>query len=78
MQYANNANSSYTHILVRNEGMGQARKRHHAVLLPNGQVLVTEGLDREGNDLDSCELYSPSENAWIDAALHGTRMGRSG
>ncbi len=39
--------------------MTAARRIHKATLLPNGQVLVTGGLDCQGNVFSSAELYTP-------------------
>jgi N-acetylneuraminic acid mutarotase len=41
-----------------------ARSRARAVLLPNGNVLVTRGADGNSIDLDSAEIYDSATGAW--------------
>lgn len=52
--------------------MGTRRHKHDAVLLPNGQVLVTGGADERDNRgvYDSSELYDPAAGRFRD----GPRM----
>jgi hypothetical protein len=40
--------------------LNTARYDHTATLLQNGQVLVTGGVDINGNSLSSAELYNPA------------------
>jgi hypothetical protein len=44
--------------------MNSAREGHKATLLPNGQVLVTGGVNSTGA-LFSTELYNPATGAWL-------------
>jgi len=54
--------------------MTNARIGHAAVLLPNGDVLVTGGYDASKKCLISCEYYSPILNMWSEApSLHTPR-----
>jgi hypothetical protein len=41
-----------------------ARHLHTATLLPNGQVLVADGLGNDGNAIASAELYDPATGVW--------------
>ncbi|WP_373322335.1 kelch repeat-containing protein [Paraburkholderia adhaesiva] len=45
--------------------MNNARSGHRALLLSNGNVLVTRGRDSRSLDLDSAEIYSPAKRSWI-------------
>jgi hypothetical protein len=40
--------------------LGTARQLHTATLLPNGQVLISGGVDSNGNALFTSELYNPN------------------
>jgi large repetitive protein len=44
--------------------LNTARYDHTATLLQNGQVLVTGGVDINGNPLSSAELYDPATGKW--------------
>jgi len=45
--------------------MAHARRAHRATFLPNGQVLVTGGIDEGGPlFLTSAELYDPVTGMW--------------
>jgi hypothetical protein len=68
-------NKNFTQVGTLN----QARFRHTATILPNGQVLVVGGEDTQGNLLDGFEIYDPTQRAFI--AAKGGQMnfgGRSG
>ncbi len=49
------------------------RSWHRAILLPNGKVLVTGGLDSYGNALASAELYDPATGEFTDAGKMNSR-----
>lgn len=40
------------------------RANHRSILLANGQVLVTGGVDMNGNPIASAELYDPATGQW--------------
>jgi len=44
--------------------MATARAYHTASLAGNGKVIVTGGLDRSGNALNSIEIYDPTTGTW--------------
>ena len=44
--------------------LNTARTDHTATLLPNGQVLVTGGLDASSTQLASAELFNPATGMW--------------
>jgi len=47
--------------------MMSARYEHTATLLPNGEVLVTGGIDNGGHVLATAELYNPQTDTWSSA-----------
>jgi len=49
---------------IKTGEMSTPRVYHMAVLLPNGKVLVTGGIDGKGHDLTSAELYDPTTGQW--------------
>jgi hypothetical protein len=55
-----------------------ARARHTASLLSNGDVLVAGGIDREGQAIDSAELWDASLHGWRELpAMHRARYAHS-
>jgi N-acetylneuraminic acid mutarotase len=52
--------------------MNTGRYRHTATLLPNGDVLVTGGIDNNGSFLNTSELYNPVSGTWSNSGLMNT------
>ena len=56
--------------------LNTARAYQTATLLPNGQALVTGGMDTNGNVLASAELYNPATGTWTTTgSLANARYG---
>lgn len=52
--------------------MTDARAFHTATLLPNGQVLITGGIDNDEGVVDSAELYDPATGLFSPAGIMTT------
>jgi Galactose oxidase, central domain/Kelch motif len=64
--------------LVLASQMNSPRAAHTASLLPNGKVLMTGGMEREGVILDSAELYDSTTRTFANAGTMTTkRVGHS-
>lgn len=58
-----------TRLWVHTQPMSSSRDNHAAVLLPNGNVLVTGGyVDPNGTYLNGSEIYISTAGYWINAA----------
>ncbi len=58
--------------------LNTARYQHTATLLPDGEVLVTGGLDVNGNPLASAELYNPATGKWsVTGGISEARVERA-
>lgn len=58
--------------------MTAVRAAHTATLLPNGKVLITGGMAREGTFLASAELYDPATGRFTATdSMHTARVGHS-
>lgn len=44
--------------------MNEARVNHKALKLPNGEVLVVGGRDKDSRTLKSCEIFDPVQQSW--------------
>ena len=54
--------------------LSTARDGHTATLLPSGKVLAAGGIDSNGDEIASAELYDPASNNWSSAdALSAAR-----
>src|SRR6185503_21122134 len=54
------------------------RSWHRSILLPDGKVFVTGGLDSYGNALASAEIYDPATGRFTDAGtMNSKRAGHS-
>lgn len=51
-------------VVVPTHSMNVARSAHTSTLLPNGQVLVAGGMVREGDILDSAEIFDPATDTF--------------
>jgi hypothetical protein len=58
--------------------MNTARSGQTATLLPSGQVLVTGGMNGNGNYFDTTEIYDPSTNRFVEAKqMNAGRVGHT-
>ncbi len=65
-------------VVVPTHSMNVARSAHTSTLLPNGQVLVAGGMVREGDILDSAEIFDPATDTFsMTGTLNQARVGHA-
>ncbi len=64
------AANTWTNTLFAGAGpLSQPRFSHNAILLPNGNVMISGGTERFGSIRDQIEVYHPTAGSWAE---HGT------
>lgn len=65
-------------VVVPTHSMNIARSDHTSTLLPNGQVLIVGGMMREGDILDSAEIFDPATDTFsMTGTLNQERVGHA-
>jgi len=59
--------------LLTTSGLIIGRAEHAAITLPNGKILVVGGVDANGNELSSAELYDPETRSFSVVESHMSR-----